>query len=503
MHARKRILASFLALVAFLVTIGAASAESVQAILNKGNRLFAQGDYAAAFDVFKEGYEKSPTPVFLSSMAFCQLKLFNHEKARTFLLEYIKKFPKVTDNQKMKELASGLEVVVQTRLSVTTDPPGAELYIDAEAAGKVGMTPFKGTLEPGKHTLILRGAGYAVTTKTFSINPKENLALKIPLEVPCKVASNPVGATVRVDSEKGEPLGKTPLSATIVPGRRVLFLEAPGYLTWKREITVAAKVEFSLEAQLEVGLKIASNPTGAGVAVDGKAMPGKTPLEIPVVPAKHTVVVSLAGFKPAQREVEAAPGKSSDLLVQLEGSMLTMRTDVPGADVKIGALEVGKTPIERATVPMGSQAVAVTHPDRRPWSHAIQFSGDEAIQAEVKLGRPLWPVWTAGGVGVAGLLLGTIAGVVAMKRTSEANDKGWCTSDGIRTPAGDVAGAKCGYVYHNLSTAAFITGGVAVGVALVYYLVWGRSSEKITRTHAAKVATTATPVAATPVAATQ
>ena len=116
-----------------------ARAETLRSVLTKGNQLFAAGEYKAAHDVFKTGYEKSQTPVFLRSMAFCLLKLYRHADAQALLQQYLAKFPKAQDLDKIKKTLGDLDVVVATTVRVRSTPSGADLYIDAEAATLYGV----------------------------------------------------------------------------------------------------------------------------------------------------------------------------------------------------------------------------------------------------------------------------------------------------------------------------------------------------------------------------
>ena len=67
--------------------------------------------------------------------------MYQHEKARESLRTYLQKYPKRPDAKRIEELVNDLDAVVQTKITVTSTPPGADLYIDAEAAGKVATTP--------------------------------------------------------------------------------------------------------------------------------------------------------------------------------------------------------------------------------------------------------------------------------------------------------------------------------------------------------------------------
>ncbi len=448
-------------------------------LLKQGNKLFQEGDYPAAYKQFKAGFDLKPDPVFMRSMAYSLLKMLQHEKAKNLLLQYLKKHPRARDRRKIKEIISGLDTVIQTRVEITSAPAGADIYIDTEAGGKVGRTPYKGTIEPGAHLVILRTKGYRTTTKDFNIKPRQELKVKVALEVTLKLSSDPAGAVVRVGKADGPVLGKTPMEIGVAPGKRSVYLSLPGYKTYKRNISATPGKATTLAAKMLLGFKVSSAPAGATVLLDGKAIKGKTPMEVGAQAGAHQVTVKLGSFKPVTRKVSLSPGSSADMHVAFEGGLLSMRTIVPGAEVKVGELKVGTTPFKQAVVPRGDHEVKVTHPDRRDFAGSLKFQDGHVVDADLEMGRPLWPVWTAGGFTLAGVVAGTVTGLLARQKVTEANEAApnRCMSTGDPYPGIDAS--ECGNGLHHASTASLITAGVAAGVGLVYYLVWGRPDLKV------------------------
>jgi hypothetical protein len=465
-----------------------AFAQNVKALLRKGNKLFSNAEYEAAFDVFKQGYEKSKMkdPAFLRSMAFCQLKLYRHKEAREFLQEYIKKFPKAPDFAKLKDLESTLEVVVQTKVKIQSTPPGASIFIDAEAAGKVATTPKELTIEPGKHLVILKMDNYFTTTQSIEVKPKESKTLDVVLEVPISISSTPSGASVHYDSPDQPTLGNTPLSIGIKPGQRKVFLKKEGFKTFEASLNVAPGKEASISAELQIGVNVASTPPGAAVEVDGTPVEGQTPLEAPVKgPGEHTITVKLTPCTPHTEKVNVTPGQAVEVKAHLGGcGLLSMRTDVDGAEVFVGDKDVGQTPVASAAVAAGSQKVTVNHPDRRPWSGALDFSDSEVVNAKVTLGRKTWPAWTMAGVAGASLLLAVIATGMAAKDISDNEESKFRDGGRTSTSCVDTDGnpTDCPYTWHHVATASYSIAGVSAVASFIYYWFWARPKVEVSRT---------------------
>jgi hypothetical protein len=473
------------------ITPRSAHAQSVVALLEKGNKLFTAGNYQKAYEVFLQANRIKPKAVFLRSMAFCQLKLFQHEKARANLQQYLQKYRKAKDYKKIKGLMDSLDVVVQTKVDIRTTPSGAAIYIDAEAAGKVATTPQVLTIRPGKHILILKADGYITTSVPFTVGARETEPINVTLKVPFWVTSNPAGATVHVDSKKAKPLGQTPLKNGIEPGKHRVYLKLAGYQTYvaKLEVSSSPAKPVTLDARMTVGLGVSSKPSGARVLIDGKPA-GKTPLHTGVERGKHQVMVKMPGFKPVTEEVLVEPGKAAKITVVLEGgSLLRMRTPLSGTEVVLGKRKLGQTPLDTVGVPVGSQLLSISHPDRRSWSDLVTFKESEILSADVTLARSRWPIWVAGGVTAAGLVLGIVGTVMAQKYTDDYElvperelgkdrnpNQEWC-----REVGGNAEEIKCPFAFHHLATTGYIIAGVAAGAGLLYYLIWGRHKVVITR----------------------
>jgi hypothetical protein len=322
--------------------------------------------------------------------------------------------------------------------------------------------------------------------KTFSVEARKKVELGVPLEVPFKVSSTPAAAAVHLDSETAAALGQTPYAGGIPVGKRTVYVKLAGYKTFKQIVEVT-KSAVEINAELPLGIKVASTPAGASVELDGKALPGVTPIEESATPGKHQVVVKLEGYKPFSTDVEVAPGKENTVSATLSGGLLTMRADVDGAKVTVGSHELGGSPLEKGSVPLGKQTVTVSHPDRRPWSGAVDFEENQTVHAKVRLGRSMAPVWVGIGVAAAGLALGVAGTVITKNARDDAVVNGKSVCNDWDDPK-DLD--KC-----NIPTMSYVGGigygmlGAGAAFSLFYYLFGARSTatiEKLPATTTAK-----------------
>jgi eukaryotic-like serine/threonine-protein kinase len=136
---------------------------------------------------------------------------------------------------------------------------------------------------------------------------------------PLGVESDPVGASVFVDDRD---MGVTPLSLPgLSLGEHVVRVTRNGFASGQLSIAVTPEgippLRFVLES-LTAPLRIASEPAGASVTLDGRGL-GTTPLDaITVSPGKHDVTLEHAGFRVWRSSFEATAGKPVELSAALD-----------------------------------------------------------------------------------------------------------------------------------------------------------------------------------------
>jgi hypothetical protein len=129
------------------------------------------------------------------------------------------------------------------------EAPGAEVLIDEQVAGTLPLSaPL--TVEPGRHTLRIRRAGYTEYTEVITLGPSESYDVFVDLmalaEV-LEVGTTPEGAHVFVDETF---LGDTPTEVELLGGAHRIRLVLPGYEEVTREIDAVAGTRDRLLVEL-------------------------------------------------------------------------------------------------------------------------------------------------------------------------------------------------------------------------------------------------------------
>ena len=207
------------------------------------------------------------------------------------------------------------------RVVVETTPAAAvRVFVDGVERG---TTPLPALEVPaGDREVVLRAEGYKTATLRLSVTgggEQQTLrATLVPDRAPVSFSSEPAGATVRVD---GAEVGRTPLTVDLSSGSRAVAVTLAGHRPAGRTIEVVAErpltvPPFRLEP-LPGRLRLASEPAGAAVRVDGEFR-GETPLEIEVAPRReHAVRLTKAGHDAAEASVELGLGEERALSLVL------------------------------------------------------------------------------------------------------------------------------------------------------------------------------------------
>ena len=118
------------------------------------------------------------------------------------------------------------------------------------------------------------------------------------------IRTTPEGAKVIIDEGKLPPC-TSPCLIELPNGRHTATITLDPYKTEMRIFYVPNDSAVSVNLEKRKGtLEVNSTPPGATVTIDGAEYPQKTPVMIPLVIGKHTVVVSLPGKTPYSQTFE-------------------------------------------------------------------------------------------------------------------------------------------------------------------------------------------------------
>ena len=213
-------------------------------------------------------------------------------------------------------------------LYITTDPPGAKVYLGGVPVGVTSPAFQKADLTPGTRLRVtLRMKDHR--DKVFDVDLAPGIARYEGVKLTpdfgtLAIDSSPAGARVRVGTEDR---GTTPAEIRLAPGRHEVDLELEGYVTRSFAVTVTrgGRVEIGPEqarlAPRAFSVNVFADPPDAGARIylDGEDTGRTAPATLSgLAEGEHTVEVRSAG-RSGKAEVTGRHGDSGSVTVALAG----------------------------------------------------------------------------------------------------------------------------------------------------------------------------------------
>lgn len=138
-------------------------------------------------------------------------------------------------------------------VEITSNVPGADIFIDDKTVGAVGRTPLSQNIKPGKHTFWITADGYDEYRQDVEVIPNETHTIKAQLK------GSPVGklnvtglgiedATIFVDGKVLCERG--PCLKSLQQGEHTITVTRPDFKPYTKRITIQAKTETQVRITL-------------------------------------------------------------------------------------------------------------------------------------------------------------------------------------------------------------------------------------------------------------
>lgn len=334
--------------------------KKAQAAFDQAQLEYLQGKYDEAAQLFQDAYSARPFPQFLYNVGASfhmkgkkQSDVAAYGKAVEFYKKYLAEDPTASDKPKVersigvleaeiKRLAAAPAVVVtpgegsgsaapvatpatpsqeveslgdvkvRGLIVVESEPQNATIYLDDKKKGPFATTPWSGSLD-GEHKIIIEKRGYKVAETSLSADPSKLFVLRAVMAEEdylgwVEVSSNVPGAEIFIDDKSVGPVGKTPLSQNIKPGKHTFWIAAEGYAEHQEEIEVIAGQAHAIKVQLKGSPVGKINVIGLGIEdstiyLDGKVLCERGPCLRAVQQGDHALSVRRPGFKTYSRRI--------------------------------------------------------------------------------------------------------------------------------------------------------------------------------------------------------
>lgn len=216
-----------------------------QARIQAGRKAYAAGDYEGAIAEFKAAFDIKASTGALYNIAKSYEKMGRYEEAIDYYQQYLDLEPNAPDRADIEETIKRLRRSIRARyqeLSVSSDPPGADIYLDDRNTGLQGQTNYRFKVTPGPHTLYIDLNGYEPVKREFVMPDDKPLALDFKMKKLENVGTLDIqvsqdGARIFVD---GAIIGLSPYKQKkqLEAGKHQVQVELRGYDRWTGEVEI-------------------------------------------------------------------------------------------------------------------------------------------------------------------------------------------------------------------------------------------------------------------------
>ncbi len=208
------------------------------------------------------------------------------------------------------------------QLMVSANVNGARISVDGRSDPD-WVTPHTiPDLPSGAHNIVVSMNGYDDFRQSVTIEGGQTGSVVASLSSPSAefgVVTVPAGVEVLID---GKSYGLSPVRATLPPGNHTYTIKQPGAPPFENTVTlkssdiITRKVTLSAAAKTGIA-EVRSIPTGASVLADGAPVGGQTPTSFRLSVGTHTLVISLSGYRPIQRQITVSENETAPVNVTL------------------------------------------------------------------------------------------------------------------------------------------------------------------------------------------
>ena len=282
------------------------------------------------------------------------------------------------------------------RLSVSSGPSGATIYLDGTDTGFSTPATLMG-ISAGSHTVVLKKSGYLESSTSVNVAAGQTASVSATLNVQpttgsINIKSTPAGATILLD---GMNKGTTPATLTgISTGSHTIILKKSGYSDSSTSVTIAAgqtaSVSATLIAQSTTGsINIKSTPPGATILLDGMNK-GTSPVTLSgISTGSHTIILKKSGYSDSSTSVIIAAGQtasvSATLIAQSTTGSINIKSTPAGATILLDGVNKGTTPAILSGISTGSHTVVLKKSGYSDYSTSVTVAAGQTASVSATL----------------------------------------------------------------------------------------------------------------------
>ncbi len=277
--------------------------------------------------------------------------------------------------------------------SVTIDTAPADAQLSLSGGFKLRLADHY-LVHPGTYTLEAKALGYYPLRVSLEVTEAQNQSFQYNLEkLPGHLTVNTQPATAAEIWLDDQPIGPAATRLSdIAAGPHTLTVKSKRFRDYEQTLEIQGKDQHQeLEVVLEPAwaeVSIATQPPGATLLVDGKAMVGSTPFTAEIIEGERNIILKLSGYKAWQETLTVHAGENIQLqTVTLEKAdgLVTLHSVPQGAGVTVNGEYQGQTPLEVALAPGEKYQFTLYKDGYQPAHKELEIQSGEDRQLTLNL----------------------------------------------------------------------------------------------------------------------
>jgi formylglycine-generating enzyme required for sulfatase activity len=270
---------------------------------------------------------------------------------------------------------------------IAVEPADSAVKLRGGLALPVGERQF---VRAGNYEVEIRRQGYVTLRERIDVTGAANQVFKFELaKLPGILdVQTPVAARLSIG---GKDVGAAPGTLRLPAGRHEVLVTAPRYLPFKATVDVQGMEQRqTLRPQLVAAwaaVQVLTEPTGAGVFVDGKAQ-GSTPAKLELDAGTRRIELRHPGFKPWVSDLQVVANQPQTLgpvRMGLPDGTLVVRTEPAGASVSVGGAFRGRAPVTLDVRPDVTLALVAARDGYEPATTELTVGAGERREVRLAL----------------------------------------------------------------------------------------------------------------------
>jgi formylglycine-generating enzyme required for sulfatase activity len=273
-------------------------------------------------------------------------------------------------------------------VQVEIDPVPQQLALEGGWPG-FGLGTSR-LLRPGEYTLVAAHEGYETLRVPIVIARDGRREFRFALTMlPGRLQIDlPVPGQVSID---GKAAGRAPGEFRLVAGRHRILIDTERHLDFQTEVEIEGRDRLQrLAPKLVPGwaaVSVTSDPAGAEALVGGKPV-GATPVKLELMGGNHRLELRRAGYKTWVSDILVKanePMNIGPVHLGIPDGRLAVQSAPAGANVTVGGVYRGRTPLEIDVRPDVSQAVAISREGYESATREVSVASGARRVVEVSL----------------------------------------------------------------------------------------------------------------------